>query len=51
MIEHNLRIISAVADRLVMLHLGQKIQEGAPAAVVNDPEVVQIYVGGADARG
>ena len=50
-IEHNLRIISAVADRLVMLHLGQKIQEGAPAAVVNDPEVVQIYVGGADARG
>ena len=50
-IEHNLRIISAVADRLVMMHLGQKIQEGAPAAVVNDPEVVQIYVGGADARG
>jgi branched-chain amino acid transport system permease protein len=49
-IEHNLRIISAVADRLVMMHLGQKIQEGAPAAVVNDPEVVQIYVGGAPAR-
>jgi len=50
-IEHNLRIISAVADRLVMMHLGQKIQEGAPTAVVNDPEVVQIYVGGAAAHG
>ncbi len=50
-IEHNLRVISAVADRLVMLHLGQKIQEGLPATVVNDPEVVQIYVGGAGARG
>ncbi|MGH7333660.1 MAG: ABC transporter permease subunit [Candidatus Rokuibacteriota bacterium] len=50
-IEHNLRIISAVADRLVMMHLGQKIQEGAPAVVVNDPEVVQIYVGGAAAHG
>ena len=50
-IEHNLRIISAVADRLVMMHLGQKIQEGAPAAVVSDPEVVQIYVGGAAAHG
>jgi ABC-type branched-subunit amino acid transport system ATPase component len=50
-IEHNLRVISAVADRLVMLHLGQKIREGLPAAVVSDPEVVQIYVGGAAARG
>jgi branched-chain amino acid transport system ATP-binding protein/branched-chain amino acid transport system permease protein len=50
-IEHNLRIISAVADRLVMMHLGQKIQEGAPATVVSDPEVVQIYVGGAAAHG
>ena len=50
-IEHNLRVISAVADRLVMLHLGQKIQEGLPAAVVSDPEVVQIYVGGSGARG
>jgi branched-chain amino acid transport system permease protein len=49
-IEHNLRVISAVADRLVMMHLGQKIQEGLPADVVNDPEVVQIYVGGAVAH-
>jgi len=49
-IEHNLRVISAVADRLLMMHLGQKIQEGLPADVVNDPEVVQIYVGGAVAH-
>jgi branched-chain amino acid transport system ATP-binding protein len=38
-------------DWLVMLHLGQKIQEGPPASVVSDPEVVQICVGGAGARG
>jgi branched-chain amino acid transport system permease protein len=50
-IEHNLRVISAVADRLVMMHLGRKIQEGPPALVVNDPEVIDIYVGGAVARG
>jgi len=50
-IEHNLRVISAVADRLVMMHLGRKIQEGPPALVVNDPEVIDIYVGGAGARG
>jgi branched-chain amino acid transport system ATP-binding protein len=48
-IEHNLRVISAVADRLVMLHLGRKLRDGAPSAVVSDPEVVDIYVGGAPA--
>jgi branched-chain amino acid transport system permease protein len=45
-IEHNLRVIGAVADRLVMLHLGETVCEGEPAAVVGDPRVVQIYVGG-----
>jgi branched-chain amino acid transport system permease protein len=44
-IEHNLRVISAVADRLVMMHLGRKIQEGPPSVVVNDPAVIDIYVG------
>jgi branched-chain amino acid transport system ATP-binding protein len=45
-IEHNLRVITAVTDRLVMLHLGEKIQEGRPHDVVSDPLVVDIYVGG-----
>jgi branched-chain amino acid transport system ATP-binding protein len=44
-IEHNLRVISAVADRLVMMHLGRKIQEGPPSVIVNDPAVIDIYVG------
>ena len=47
----NLRVITAVADRLVMMHLGRKIQEGPPTVVVNDPAVIDIYVGGAVARG
>jgi len=45
-IEHNLRVVTAVADRIVMLHLGHKVQDGEPHAVVNDPAVVDIYVGG-----
>jgi branched-chain amino acid transport system permease protein len=45
-VEHNLRVITEVADRLVMLHLGEKVREGSPAAVVADPRVVEIYVGG-----
>jgi branched-chain amino acid transport system ATP-binding protein len=50
-IEHNLRVISEIADRLVMMHLGEKVREGDPAAVVADPRVVEIYVGGASAVG
>jgi branched-chain amino acid transport system permease protein len=46
-IEHNLRVVTAVADRLVMLHLGEKVSEGTPETVVRDPRVVDIYVGGA----
>jgi branched-chain amino acid transport system permease protein len=46
-IEHNLRVVTAVADRLVVLHLGEKVAEGTPAAVVGDPRVVEIYVGAA----
>jgi ABC-type branched-subunit amino acid transport system ATPase component len=35
-----------VADRLIMLHLGEKVQDGAPLEVVSNPMVVDIYVGG-----
>jgi branched-chain amino acid transport system ATP-binding protein/branched-chain amino acid transport system permease protein len=48
-IEHNLRVVTAVTDRLIMLHLGEKVCEGPPEAVVRDPQVVEIYVGGAPA--
>ncbi|MBM3220677.1 MAG: branched-chain amino acid ABC transporter ATP-binding protein/permease [Candidatus Rokubacteria bacterium] len=50
-IEHNLRVVTALADRLLVLHLGEKIHEGAPQAVVTDPAVVDVYVGGPVARG
>jgi branched-chain amino acid transport system ATP-binding protein len=50
-IEHNLRVITAVTDRLVMLHLGEKIRDGSPQAVVSDPRVIDIYVGGTAALG
>ncbi len=50
LIEHNLRVVTMVADRLVMLHLGEKILEGTPEAVVSDSQVVEIYVGGAGAH-
>jgi len=50
-IEHNLRVVTALADRLVVLHLGEKMREGPPQAVVTDPAVVDVYVGATVARG
>ncbi len=44
-IEHVLRAMMALADRLVVLHHGEKIAEGTPAAIARDPRVVQAYLG------
>jgi branched-chain amino acid transport system ATP-binding protein len=35
----------AVADRILVLNFGEKITEGSPQAVINDPEVKRVYMG------
>src|SRR6267142_5274517 len=45
-IEHNMRVVTAVAQRIIALHLGEVIADGAPAAVARSPAVIDIYVGG-----
>jgi branched-chain amino acid transport system ATP-binding protein len=35
----------AVADRLLVLNLGKPLAEGAPHAVMSDPEVKRVYLG------
>ncbi len=44
-IEHVVHALLAVVDRLVVLNFGKKIAEGHPDAVMNSPEVRQIYIG------
>jgi branched-chain amino acid transport system ATP-binding protein len=51
MIEHVMKAVQALADWMLVLHHGEKITEGAPATVLRDERVLEVYLGSATAQG
>ena len=45
LIEHDMKLVSGICEKLTVLNFGQVLREGATSDVLHDPEVIKAYLG------